>query len=91
MFNDAFIPRNAGTGPDFFSVNARVSRVFALGPRMRIEGLIEAFNLTNRVNVATVNGNFGAGPYPGQPSSTFGQPTAVADPRTIQLGLRFRF
>jgi hypothetical protein len=91
MINGAFIPRNAGVGPDFFSVNARVSRVFTLGPRVRMEGLVEAFNLTNRVNVVTVNGNFGAGAYPGQPSSTFAQPTAVGDPRTIQLGLRFRF
>jgi len=91
VVNGAFIPRNAGIGPDFFSVNARVSRVFAIGPRMRVEGLVEAFNLTNRVNVVTVNGNFGAGAYPGQPSSTFGQATAVGDPRTMQLGLRFRF
>jgi len=91
VVNGAFIPRNAGIGPDFFSVNARVSRVFAIGPRMRVEGLVEAFNLTNRVNVVAVNGNFGAAAYPGQPLSTFGQSTAVGDPRTIQLGLRLHF
>jgi len=56
-----------------------------------VEGLGEAFNLTNRVNVVAVNGNFGAAAYPGQPLSTFGQSTAVGDPRTIQLGLRLHF
>ena len=91
IVNGAFIPRNAGTGPSFFSLNARVSRVFAIGPRLRAEGVLEAFNLTNHVNVVTVNGNFGSGEYPAQPSSTFGQPTAVGEPRSLQLGLRFRF
>src|SRR5262249_39515515 len=41
----AFIPRNAGVGPDFFSLNLRVSRTFAMG-RTRIEALLECFNLT---------------------------------------------
>jgi hypothetical protein len=87
----AFIDRNAGEGPDFFSVNARVSRTFRFGDRIRIEGLAEAFNLTNRQNNVTVNGNFGAGAYPANPSSTFGQVTGVGDARSLQLGLRFRF
>jgi hypothetical protein len=91
VVNGAFIPRNAGTGPDFFSVSARASRTFRIGPRLRAEGLIEAFNLTNRTNVVTINGNFGAGTYPTNPSPTFGQVTAVGDPRTIQCALRLRF
>jgi outer membrane receptor protein involved in Fe transport len=91
VVDGAFIPRNSGTGPDFFSVSLRVSRAFALGARARLEALVEAFNLTNRVNVVTVNANFGAGAYPSNPSPTFGQVTAVGDPRSVQLGLRFRF
>ncbi len=91
LVNGAFIPRNAGTGPDFFSLGARVSRAFALGARVRAEALVEFFNVTNRVNVVTVNGNFGAGAYPSSPSSTFAQPTAVGDPRTMQVGMRMRF
>ncbi len=89
--NGAFIARNAGTGPDFFSLNARLSRSFKLVDRVQMEALVEGFNLTNRVNVVTVNGNFGSGAYPTNPSSTFGQVTAVSDPRTFQVALRLRF
>jgi hypothetical protein len=86
-----FIGRNIGIGNDFFSVNARASRTFALGERVRLEALAEAFNLLNHRNNLTRNGVFGAGAYPSAPSATFGQVTAVNDPRGVQLALRFRF
>ena len=35
--------------------------------RVRLEALVEAFNLTNRRNDLTRNGNFGSGAYPTQP------------------------
>jgi hypothetical protein len=91
IVNGAFIDRNAGEGPDFFSLGARVSRSFALGGRTKVEAIAEGFNLTNRTNVVAINGNFGAGAYPTTPSSTFGQLTAVGDPQAFQLGLRLRF
>jgi hypothetical protein len=91
IVNGAFIERNAGVGPDFFSASARVSRSFRMGDRLRVEALAEGFNLTNRENVVTLNGNFGAGAYPTNPSATFGQTTAVSDPRTFQLGVRLKF
>ncbi|HET9267197.1 MAG TPA: hypothetical protein VFO31_03500, partial [Vicinamibacterales bacterium] len=87
----AFIPRNAGTGKNFFTLTLRASRVFALANGVRLEGLVEAFNLTNRVNPLTRNTNFGAGAYPSHPSATFNQITAVGDPRSVQLGLRLTF
>ena len=43
-----FIPRNAGVGSDFFSMSLRVSRAFRIAGRLRVEGLAEVFNLTNR-------------------------------------------
>ena len=91
IVNGQFIPRNSGVGSDFLSVSLRVSRTFHLGSRMRIEALGEAFNLTNRRNVLTRNANFGSGAYPTNPSPTFGQITAVGEPRSFQLGARFRF
>jgi hypothetical protein len=91
IVNGAFIERNAGDGPDFFSVGARVSRSFHVGGRTQIEALAEGFNLTNRQNNVAINGNFGAGAYPTNPSSTFGQVTAVGDPRSFQFALRLRF
>jgi hypothetical protein len=90
VVNGAFIRRNSGIGPDFFSLNLRVSRIFRVGP-VQLEGLAEGFNLTNRENIVTVNGNFGSGSYPDRPSSTFGQPTSVGDPRTFQFALRVAF
>ena len=86
-----FIPRNAGTGNDFFTLNARVVRAFRLSGRTTIEGLVEGFNLTNRTNAVIRNGGFGSGVYPTAPLSTFGQITAVGEPRSVQLGLRMRF
>ena len=86
-----FIPRNAGQGADFFTINLRLSRTIPLAGRARLEALAEVFNLTNRENVVTMNGNFGAGAYPTTPSPTFGQVTAVGESRSLQLGLRFSF
>ena len=91
MVDGAFIARNAGEGPDFFTLSARVSRSFKLGSNVRMEGLAEAFNLTNRVNVTGLNANFGAGVYPANPSPAFRQMTAVGEPRTLQFAVRLRF
>ena len=91
IVNGAFIDRNAGEGADFLSWSARVSRAFTLAGRVKLEALAEGFNLTNRQNNVSINGNFGAGAYPASPSSTFGQVTAVGDPRAFQFALRLKF
>jgi hypothetical protein len=91
VVDGAFLERNAGIGSDFFSMSLRVSRSFRIAGNLRAEGLVEAFNLTNRANALTRNTNFGAGTYPANPSSTFGQVTAVGDPRTLQLAVRVSF
>ena len=89
--NGEFISRNAGIGFDFVNLNARLSRTFRLTERLRLEGIVEGFNLLNRVNGVTRNGVFGTGTYPTNPSPTFGQTTSVGDPRSFQLALRFTF
>ncbi|HET9831282.1 MAG TPA: TonB-dependent receptor [Vicinamibacterales bacterium] len=91
IVNGAFIDRNAGDGPDFFSLGARLSRSFVVSGPVGIELLAEGFNLTNRQNNVSINGNFGSGAYPTNPSPTFGQVTAVGDPRAFQFALRLRF
>ena len=91
IVNGAFIERNAGAGSDFVNVSARVSRAFRVRGRVELEAIFEGFNLTHRVNVLTRNTNFGLGAYPTNPASTFGQITAVGEPRTFQAGLRMRF
>jgi hypothetical protein len=53
--------------------------------------LVEAFNLTDRVNNLTRNNPFGPGAYPSNPVPNFNQITAVGDPRTLQFGVRLTF
>ena len=89
--NGVFINRNAGSGFDFFNLNARLSRGFQITERLRLEAFAEGFNLTNYVNGVTMNGVFGTGVYPAVPSSTFKQITAVGDGRAFQLALRATF
>jgi hypothetical protein len=91
IVNGQFIERNAGVADNFFSVSARVSRIVRLGSSVRLEGMLEAFNLTNRRNNLTRNTNFGTGVYPTQPAATFNQITAVGDPRSLQVALRLTF
>ncbi|HUK32552.1 MAG TPA: hypothetical protein VLV86_01500, partial [Vicinamibacterales bacterium] len=37
VVNGDYIPRNSGVGPDFFSLDARISRTFPIGDRLRLE------------------------------------------------------
>jgi hypothetical protein len=52
--------------------------------RLRLEGFVEAFNLTNRVNYGSPNGNLR--------SSAFGRSTGIqGDMRRVELGVRLDF
>jgi hypothetical protein len=83
VVNGTFISRNAGTGADFVSVGTRVSRSWTLHDRLQMEAIAEAFNALNHRNDLTYNGVLG--------SPTYGQATAVNDPRSLQFALRFKF
>ncbi|HWB86103.1 MAG TPA: carboxypeptidase regulatory-like domain-containing protein [Bryobacteraceae bacterium] len=91
IVNGEFIGRNAGTGSDLFSLNTRVSRVFRVSDRLRLEAIAEAFNTLNHRNNLTKNGVFGTGVFPTNPAPAFGQVTAVNDPRSLQLAVRLTF
>jgi hypothetical protein len=91
LVNGSFIGRNTGEGNDLFVVNARLSRTIRVTERLSLEVLGEAFNLLNHRNNLTRNANFGAGAYPDSPAPSFGQVTAVNDPRSLQFALRLRF
>lgn len=91
LLNGVMIGRNTGEGFDFLSLGARLSRSFALTERVRLEAIAEGFNLTNHVNGVSLNGTFGTGVYPTSPSPSFGQLTAVGDPRGFQFALRASF
>lgn len=89
-FNDRplGVGRNTGRGFDFASLDLRLSRHFNLTERLRLETLVEGFNLFNRANLQIPNNVFGTGVTP---LATFGQPTAAGDSRQIQFGLRLSY
>ena len=76
------LPRNAGRGPSFWQLDARVAKRVRLG-RVRAEALVEAFNLTNRVNLGNPVGNLA--------SALFGRSNTAQDARQVQLGVRVEF
>ena len=85
------IRRNTGTGFASVTLSARLSRSFALHERLQLETIAEAFNALNHRNNLIPNATFGTGVFPSRPAPSFGQPTAVADPRSVQLAARLRF
>jgi hypothetical protein len=91
VVSGAYIGRNTGAGFDCFNVNTRLSRRFRITERVRMQAMAEAFNLLNHTNGITLNTVFGTGAYPANPAPQFGRTTAVADPRSLQLALRFSF
>ncbi|HJR07684.1 MAG TPA: TonB-dependent receptor [Pyrinomonadaceae bacterium] len=82
------VGRNTGRGFDFASLDLRLSRKFKLSERVRLEALAEGFNVFNRANLQLPNNIFGTGLTP---RAGFGQPTAAADPRQLQFGMRLDF
>ena len=73
----------SGRGDPFFRADLRVSKVFTLGGRRKVEVLWEMFNLFNTDNLGGYDGNMR--------SSFFGQPRFALPPFQGQLGLRFDF
>ncbi len=90
--------RNTGQGPNFWTTDIRVSREVAAGEYGRLELMVEAFNLMNRQNLASVNNIVGLmkGPFhvTGRADRLPTEPlgfTSVYDPRRVQLGVRLKF
>lgn len=96
--------RNTGLGPNFFGVDARITKQFWINREsgLRVDFVVESTNLLNKTNFLAVNDIIGndpalvAGPYnfKGDKSRLATQPlgfTAAADPRRIQFGLRIAF
>jgi hypothetical protein len=82
------VGRNTGHGFDYASLDLRLSRRIRFNERWSMEILAEGFNILNRANFQLPNGTIGTGAIP---NATFGRPTAAADPRQFQFGLRLSF
>jgi hypothetical protein len=93
--------RDAGIGPNFFSVDARLMRTLRLKrERSTLTITLDAFNVLNRTNFQSVNNIVGDLPLSALPKRLVGQRsdptlpfsfTAANDPRQIQLGAKLSF
>lgn len=68
------IGRNTGTGFDFFNLNTRLSRTFAIRESLNLEAIADIFNILNHPNYEIPNSSFGTGVYPNSPSATLARP-----------------
>jgi Carboxypeptidase regulatory-like domain/TonB dependent receptor len=85
--------RNFLHGPGFWNLNTPVERIFSLHERLSLAFRVDAFNIFNHPNFASVDSFLG--------DATFGQPTltseingtryATGTSRILQLSLKFRF
>jgi hypothetical protein len=80
------VGRNSERGFDSMTLDLRLVRTVKLGGA-EADFMLEGFNVLNRSNLQLPNNVFGPGatPRPG-----FGDPTAAASARQLQLGLRVR-
>ncbi len=83
--------RNTGLGPDYFSLDVRLSRTFPITEKANLQLLFEGFNITNRTNYASVNNVVGPsfGLTPG--FSTFDVSGSAAIPPAQPLGFTSAF
>jgi len=76
--------RNQFTTPAIYQFDARLTRAIPITERMRVRLILEAFNVFNRANVATVNNTFFV--YSGGAAGTLSFPSALSafgTPRTF--------
>jgi hypothetical protein len=94
--------RNIGQGPDFFSMDLRISRRFPFRQdgSAGLEFIAEGFNMLNRTNFRTVNHTVGDVPleslptpvraFRGSPSQPLAY-TSALEPRQFQFGLKISY
>ena len=70
--------RNAGIKPKDIFTDIRIAKRIPFGDRLALEGIVDAFNVINRFNVADVNPLWDSGQ----------KATAAFDPRQLQFALK---
>jgi hypothetical protein len=85
--------RNRLNAPTAYNVDARLARRIGLGgERVNLQVIAEAFNLLNSTNVTLQrNGRYTFTGGVLVPQASFGTDLAAADPRILQLALKFTF
>jgi Carboxypeptidase regulatory-like domain/TonB dependent receptor len=76
--NGGSLSRNAGIRPNTYFTDLRVARRLNVTERVKLDGIMDVFNVINRFNVADVNPLY----------TQAGTPTAAFDPRQFQFALK---
>lgn len=93
-FTAGNLPRNSGITHGYMSLDLRVMRGIRFSENVRLDLIVEGFNLFNRFNEAAANPDFRTVDAFGQRAGNgrfYSQPTAVYDPRQFQLGIKLNF
>jgi hypothetical protein len=85
------VGRNSEVMDNIFNVDARISKRFSFGPSIAFEGIVDVFNLFDRVNYTEINNIFGPGAYPGAGVPSYGLYEQAQPGRQFQLGAKFVF
>jgi hypothetical protein len=80
--------RNTLRLPASATVDVRILKFFNIQPHGKLDIVVEAFNLLNRVNVIQLNGVYGGLTTP---LPSFGSPTDAAPARRVQFSIDFEF
>ena len=86
--NGVILGRNSFTGPTFVEADLGVSKAVRVGSR-RFEGRVEAFNITNHLNPASINNIYGSDAL--QPAATFMKINSSNPGRQYQVSIQFKF
>jgi hypothetical protein len=77
------LKRSAFRNPNFANIDVSLVKNNRFNDHVNVQLRFEVFNVLNRVNLGSVNGDLASG--------TFGRATTTFDPRIIQLGARVLF
>jgi hypothetical protein len=75
--------RNTFRGPRYLSLDASITRSFAVGGRRQLQVRVDVFNALDTLNLFLPNADLSL--------SNFGKSTQAFDPRTVQVGARLIF
>ncbi len=91
-------PSNARFSDNFSSLDIRLAKTFTFGERVKLEPIVEMFNVFNTTNILGVSntnysgfGNVLGTPSFGQAITTAGGVFGSGGPRAVQLGAKFSF
>jgi hypothetical protein len=93
-FPNGDLGRNMGLTHSFSSLDMRLTRMFRIGERVRLDIIAEGFNLFNRFNEGAASGfidDVNTFKQRAKNGRYYSRPTAAFDPRQFQFGLKLNF